>query len=244
MIRGSEKVIGKCGMTKRARKALGLRQVADIGLWAVDNGHKSCKWRTKACKDCYNVFLAHAHPVFANVWYGDKDELAWENTTSEAFKGLNRVRLCTRGDPFPTLKDVDRVGEWIRDNPTTLFWIPTRAWQMGLAGKYALNMPMIKAIEKNVMCYPNARVQASIDDWTKQHWQWLAKRRWSTMYFSKDDNTDPAAFYENGNVVKCRKTWDIVTNDRGRKVHRKGVCRTCRKGCFSEDRVDIWLKYH
>jgi hypothetical protein len=169
--------------------------------------------------------------------------------TSVGFSQLHRVRLNTRGEPFPNIREVERVAGWVADNPMTKFWIVCRAWQTGMHGSpenwYRLNTGMIKAIEEKVMIHPNAFVQASIDDWTSHHWPVLRDRGWSTMYFSRDLNPHPALGQDGANVRKCRKTWDRIRNPKtGRWMHRKGVCRTCRNGCFSDKRVDVWLKYH
>jgi len=247
--RHSMTVIPKGGMTKRARMDLGLRQCPDIGLWALDNGMGSCVWRTEACKDCYNRKTV-IYPAMKACWgKGGKDDQRWAAMTPEGFRGLSRVRLATRGDAFPNLRQIERVGEWVASNPNTKFWIPTRAWQTGQNGSpenwYRINRKMIRAIEDHVMIHPNAHVQASIDDWTSHHWFELKNRGWNTMFFSREHTDNPGLNQLGSNVIKCRKTWDILKSPTtGRPVHRKGVCRTCRNGCFSDKRVDVWLKFH
>jgi hypothetical protein len=209
----------------------------------------NCVWKTEACSHCYNQKTV-IYKDTARCWSpGGLDDVRWQGMRSEGFCGLHRVRLNTRGDAFPNIREVGRVAQWVSDNPMTKFWIVTRAWQTGMHGSpenwYRVNTGLMRAIEDQVMILPNARVQASIDDWTKQHWPVLRDRGWNTMYFSKDLNLHPALDKDGSNVVKCRKTWDTTRNPKtGRKVHRKGVCRTCRNGCFSGNRVDVWLKFH
>lgn len=247
--RVSKRVIPKAGMSKAERMRLGLRQVPDIGLWALDNGMGNCVWHTEACADCYNRKTI----IYSNMkacWSpGGLDDRRWAGATSKAFSGLYRVRLNTRGDAFPNIREVERVASWVRDNPNTKFWIVTRAWQTGMHGSpenwYRINEGMMRAVESKIMIYNNAYVQASIDDWTGHHWRELKDRGWNTMFFSRDNNPIPALGKEGSNVHKCRKTWDQIRNPKtGRLMHRKGVCRTCRSGCFSDSRVDVWLKFH
>lgn len=248
-MRASKKLIPTGGMTKRARQALGMRQCPDIGLWALDNGLGNCKWKTEACADCYN-WKTMIYSDTRKCWSpGGLDDQKWAGAVPGMFSGLNRVRLNTRGEPFSTVRNVHRVGEWVAANPRTLFWIVTRAWQTGQNGSpenwYRINEAFMKAIEENVRCYPNARVQASIDDWTAHHWPVLRDRGWSTMFYSKAGNVHPALGLEGSNVVKCRKTWTRVKDPQtGRYSHPKAVCRTCRTGCFAWNRTDVWLKYH
>jgi len=248
--RPSQKTIPHCGMRKTDRMALGLRQVPDIGLWALDSGMGTCVWRTEACADCYNRKTI-VYPGMKACWSpGGLDDRRWALATPKSFSGLYRVRLNTRGDSFPNIREVDRVASWVAGNPDTKFWIVTRAWQIGMHGSpknwYRLNSGMMKAIEDRVMIYKNAYVQASIDDWTGHHWETLRDRGWNTMHFSRAGNAIPALGKDGSNVVKCRKTWDLLPHPTraGRHIHRKSVCRTCRNGCFSEKRVDVWLKWH
>ena len=248
--RNSKRVIPSCGMSKKSRMNLGLRQVPDIGLWAVDNGMGNCVWRTEACVACYNRKTI-IYPSMKAAWSpGGLDDRNWARTTPASFSGLYRVRLNTRGDAFPNIREVERVAEWIAGNPNTKFWIVTRAWQTGMHGSpekwYRINTGMMRAIESKIMVYPNAYVQASIDDWTGHHWEVLRDHGWNTMFFSREGKPIPALEKVGSNVVKCRKTWDLLPHPtrKGRYIHRKGVCRTCRNGCFSDKRVDVWLKWH
>lgn len=241
----SEKYIPKGGMTKKARENMGMRQCPEIGLWALDNGIGNCKWRTPACKDCYNNNCMFYKDMKAAWSPGGKDDQCWAKATHENFKGLNRVRLNTRGEAFPDIANVLRVGQWVAANPNTKFWIVTRAWQLGTNGDMELNWPMIRAIEMFVMCHPNAYVMASMDAWTVQHWEVMADRGWSTIYYEKKNTPPPWLGNPKANVVKCRKTWTVVKSPKtGRPIHPKAVCKSCRTGCFADGRKDVWLKYH
>lgn len=246
--RGSDRTIPFCGMQKNTREALGARQCADIGLWAVDSDMGSCVWRTPACDYCYN--RKNKCGTFKRAWaVGGGDSDNWSTANEKTFNGLYRVRLNTRGEAFPTLSQVARVGSWVAANPNTKFWIVTRSWQMGMRGSpenwYKINEKFMQAIDNQIRIYKNAFVQASIDDWTKQHTAELINRGWNTMFFSKDNNPHPAENLENGNVVKCKKTWNRIKNPvTNRWMHKKGLCRTCTTGCFSNVRTDVHLKFH
>ena len=243
-MKASQKLIPFGGMTKKARKALGLRMCPDIGLWALDNGLGNCKWKTEACKDCYNWKMI-IYPDTKKAWSpGGLDDQRWENCESKAFKGLSRVRLNTRGEAFPDVEQVQRVGQWIKDNPNTKFWIVTRAHQTGMP-TYKANTKLIEAIEAHVMCHDNAKVMASLDEQTEHLWPSLKARGWNTIYYHRRNKAPEYNQDKQANMHKCRKTWEIRTNpETNRPVHLKGVCKTCRNGCFSDNRVDVRLKYH
>lgn len=245
-----KKAIGKCGMTKKARIALGLRQVASLGMWALDRGMGSCNM-TPACRECYNRTPGmKGRKSFMKAWgVGGKDDLAWAGASPECFKGLNRVRLCTRGEAFTSPCDVLRVATWIKANPKTLFWIPTRA--IYIKGSTKLNHVMIALLERSIKCLPNVRLLASIDPYTARHCETLIKRGWSTMYFETQGaprgfvkGSHPAAEVAGANIVYCAKTWDLFKGVDGRILHPHGLCRTCNKGCFQGGRVDVYLKNH
>ena len=89
-----KKAIGKCGMTKKARVALGMRQVASLGMWALDRGMGSCNM-TPACAECYNRTPGmKGRKSFMKVWGpGGKDDQAWAGAVPACFKGLARVAL-------------------------------------------------------------------------------------------------------------------------------------------------------
>ena len=247
-INRSASMIPQGGMTKVERVGRGLRQCKDIGLWVIDNGCGNCKFRTPACDDCYNRKMLRFVDMRKAWAQGGLDDQNWAKATPESFKGLSRVRLNTRGEAFSSLENIDRVADWVAGNPNTKFWMVTRAWQTGKNGSpenwFSINEPFLRAIENKIMVFSNARVMASIDDWTSQHWATLKDHGWSTIYFSKELNTHPALGLEGSNISKCRKTWTKVINENGRPVHLQGVCRNCRTGCFADCRVDVWLKYH
>lgn len=248
LLERTKTIIPFCGMSKKARCKLGARQCVDIGLWAVDSDKESCKWRTPACEHCYN--RKNFYGTFIRAWSkGGCDTRNWAKCSADTFRGLHRVRLNTRGEAFPSLSQVARVGEWVAANPNTKFWIVTRSWQIGMNGSpenwFSVNEKFMTAIDRQIRCYPNAFVQASVDDWTQRHMGMLIERGWNTMFFSKDNNPHPALGLEDGNVVKCAKTWNRVQNpETGRWLHQKGLCRVCNSGCFSSKRTDTWLKFH
>lgn len=246
----SKKAIGKCGMSKMVRKGLGLRQVPSLGLWALDRGMESCNM-TPACKECYNRTPGMlGRKSFMACWSpGGQDDTRFNACTGEAFKGLARVRLATRGEALRYAADVYRVAGWIRENPTTKFWIPTRA--IYIPGTSKLNLDMVSLIEDQIMGLNNARVMASIDPYTYGNTATLIKRGWSTMYFETQGapkgyvkGFHPADGLKDSNIVYCKKTWDLYKGADGRILHPHGVCRTCNKGCFQSERVDVWLKNH
>jgi len=245
---GLKSLIPAYGMPKVVREEQGLRQVPDLALWALDNSACNCKFRTPACNDCYNRKMLR-YSTFKSAWsQGGLDDQNWAKATPESFQGLARVRLNTRGEAFSSLENIDRVAEWVAGNPNTLFWIVTRAWQTGGNGSpenwYKINEPFISAIDQKIRIYKNAKVMASIDDWTSRHVKTLIERGWNTIFFSKENLEHPALFVAGSNVVKCKKTWLKIRNKNNRLVHPKGLCKTCKSGCFSDSRVDVWLKYH
>jgi hypothetical protein len=180
---------------------------------------------------------------------GGKDDQRFDACTSAAFKGLARVRLATRGEALRYPADVYRVAGWIRENPSTKFWIPTRA--IYIPGTANLNLDMVNLIEDQIMGLDNARVMASVDPYTAHNFNTLIRRGWNTMYFETQavpagyvKGLHPAASFKRSNVVYCKKTWDLYLDSRGRILHPHGVCRTCNRGCFQSDRVDVYLKNH
>lgn len=252
MCNRSKADIGACGMSKRDRTDLGLRQVPSLGLWALDRGMGSCNM-TPACRECYNRTPGMlGRKSFMAVWApGGKDDQRFEACTGEAFKGLARVRLATRGEALRHVCDVYRVAQWIRENPSTKFWIPTRA--IYIPGTAKLDSAMVALIEDQIMTLDNARVMASIDPFTAGNTAELIRRGWSTMYFETQavprgyvKGIHPAARVKvkGANIVYCKKTWDLYKGADGRILHPHGVCRTCNRGCFQAARVDVYLKNH
>jgi hypothetical protein len=241
--------IGRCGMSFAAREACGLRRSEGIGLWALDRGAVSCVWRTRACRDCYNRRISWAYKAMGTAWLtpDGSDSARWARARSEAFSGLSRVRLCTRGEAFASPDDVFRVRGWISANPSTLFWIPTRAWCTGL--EHGWNYGMVSLLEREILPLSNARVMASVDPFTAHMMPGLVQRGFSTMYFESYEipsgyvsGVHPGAGY--GNVIKCRKTWSVRKDPAtGRLAAPHGLCRSCGV-CFGTARVDVWLRNH
>lgn len=206
-----------------------LRYVADIGLYALERGEGSCVWRTEACTRCYNRDIARFSVLLRKAWRpGGPDDRRWAAATAKAFSGLERVRLCTRGEPITEGVDAVRIAGWARANPGTLFWVPTKCWQTGVRLGHRLNTPMIEVVEAELFPLQNVRVMASVDPYTARHFDVLDRRGWSTTYFGTEmphPGRDP---------VRCRKTWEKL----------KKACARCEDGCFSGDQVHVWLREH
>lgn len=241
-------MIGRNGMSFAAREAFGLRRSEGIGLWALDRGRDSCRWHTRGCLDCYNKRLCRAYKNTGKSWSPDgSDNDRWKRATPEAFRGLARVRLCTRGEPFSNKEDVYRIREWIVRNPSTKFWIPTRAWCTGM--QHGWNYSMVELLEREILPLANSRVMASVDPFTAHMIPKLVDRDWSTMYFESYEipvgyvsGVHPAE--DVGNVVKCRKTWNVRKDPKtGRLAAPHGLCQTCNV-CFGSERVDVFLRNH
>lgn len=206
-----------------------LRWVTDLGLYALERGEGSCVWRTSACDRCYNRDIARFSVLLRMSWRpGGPDDRRWESARAETFSGLDRVRLCTRGEPITNGLDVHRIAEWARANPETLFWLTTRSWQTGAGLGHKINRPMMGAIESVLFPVDNVRVMASMDAFTSQHFGALNGRGWSTTYFGTE------APHPSPDAMKCRKTWQKI----------KGACASCEDGCFSARQVHVWLREH
>ena len=218
-------------MYEKKRLSVGLRWIRALGMWALDRGSGSCVWRTTACERCYSRGFARVYPLMKARWEpGGKDDKFWHAATPEIFEGLDRVRLCTRGEPITRVSDVMRIYQWATHNPETTFWLTTKAWQAGICRGYCMNDWIMREVESLLMAkVSNVKVLASVDPFTSHYFNLLVERGWSTIFFG-DDRQHPAG----EDAFKCSKTW-----------HRKtGACAVCRDGCFSEDRVDVWLKEH
>ena len=139
-------------------------------------------------------------------------------------KQLDRVRLMQRGEAFKDETDITRVKDILKENPDTVFWIPTRAW----------TKPHLRElIEKEIMPYENVRVNASLDYSNVDKPELLEgiRGKWSTMYFGIDEvNKNPLG----ETMVKCPKTFD----------HKLGHCATCEVGCFNKGVTNVHLKAH
>jgi len=228
----------------------GLVYSKALGMFNLNRGGGSCR-RTPACADCYVNRSCQAYKLTKKAWTpGGTDDKNWSKASSEVFEGLGRVRIASRGEALRTKADVDRVVAWVKDNPDTLFWIPTRAIYKN-RGK-DLDQGHMEYIEYHLASLPNARVLASLDPFTAHHWPMLEKRMWSTMFYEsknmpkgyKFKGTHPAKGQDGAKIHFCTKTWDLYFADNGRVVGPKGSCATCENGCFELSRVDVWLRNH
>ena len=114
-------------MTAKARQDGGLIYSKALGMFVLNRGGDSCR-RTPACKDCYVYRSCRAYKNTKLAWgLNGVDNLNWARCTAEVFQDLARVRLASRGEVLRSKADVDRVVSWVKANPETLFWIPTRA---------------------------------------------------------------------------------------------------------------------
>lgn len=218
-----------------------IRFVKEIGLFAFSRGRATCRWRTSWCKRyCYNRKFYRVNPRLGE--FDELDDKFWRETSAEEFavaipSGIERFRFAVRGEIWIDLKDVMKVRRVLKARPDTLFWIPTRAWQV---------MRMQEPIEDLIMPLPNARVMASIDPTTSTYtFNALGRRGWSTVF--SGDNEDPRQMQlfdisgsgrfsekKTASMVHCEKTWH----------HAAGHCAGCTDGCFSCERVDVHLKRH
>lgn len=222
-------------MKRVERIRAGLRWVVDLGVWTLDRGEDSCVWKTKACERCYNRDIARFAPWLQKCWgTGGSDDQRWDAATSDIFRGLDCVRLCTRGEPIVNVGDMARIAEWASDNPATIFWLTTRAWQRGIDCdyEYELNVSLMSAMAHYLLSLSNVRLLLSVDPYTVQHLPLLQLGGWSTNYFGSE-----LPHPDDGVVFRCPKTWQGM----------KGACGKCfeeRRGCFSDHQVDVWLKEH
>ena len=204
--------------------------VHDIGMFAWERSRKSCVHRSKFCAaNCYNKKLYRTFPnmvkqesLLDEAW----DTFDYANLRRELLnkhKQTKRVRGCTRGENFKDADDVIKMYYIVMLNPDTVFWLPTRAWR---------DASLKRSIEGTIMKLPNARVQASMDPSnTLADWYMVINRGWSTMFFGDDDMLETPL----GNrMIKCQKT----------HKHLKGVCATCKRGCFSANQNHVHLKQH
>ncbi|KGM36189.1 hypothetical protein P409_00650 [Inquilinus limosus MP06] len=201
----------------------------------------SCtKVATSFCKaTCYNNKL---EKVFTRIRKRDvKNETFWQQLTGATFRAIlkrkrrvvARFRGMTRGENFSSHEDVWRWSDILKENPDTLFWLPTRAWWD--PEKQRLNLWQILEIEAAVMSLPNARVQASVDPSNIAGWAAIEARGWGVMFYG-DDNPNlrsPSGL----KAFHCPKTFR----------HLKGHCGICRAGCFDKDLASkrfVHLKQH
>ena len=204
----------------------------DIGMFAINRPiEKSCHHKTKFCEStCYNnkLYAAFGHAMNPKDIL---DENAWqENNSSELARTLSRkrnqtkrVRLMSRGEAFADLNDIDRVENILKDNPDSIFWIPTRSWR---------NSILWSQVDR-LRDYDNVRILASMDPSnTAEDWQQISDLKLSTMFYG-DDNLKTTPIGEK--FFKCPKTWKHLT----------GHCGICKAGCFKSNKpVNVYLKQH
>ena len=197
-----------------------LRSCPDIGMPTIDRPHASCRWRSAWCRvSCYNLkfwrwpTVKALEPRLAHDWtHLDASALARQ---LHRFPFHDRLRLCTRGEPLADPTDVDRLVDLARAVPSTLLWIPTRAWR----APWADQLTRLRQL-------PNVRCMASTDPTTTpDELRQLRAAAWSVMFTGDDDR--PHGW-------PCPKTWH----------HAFGHCRYCRAGCFSTRRVEVHLRTH
>lgn len=215
-----------------------LRYCADIDLWALDRGLKSCVFATDFCRQhCYNKKLYKVYP--AMLGRDEQNDAYWNSTYSWDIaqdigkamahkKGAsNRFRFCTRGEALGTISDIIRVIILADTLPDVLFWVPTRSWRS--VGKRTNSLGQhndMYALLMKAKLLPNLRIMASIDPTTTtQELTTLKTHGWSTISFGVP--------VEERHFL-CPKTHDGI----------KGACSTCQEGCFSSGQVNVHLKEH
>jgi len=205
-----------------------IRFCKDIGMNAIDRSRElSCVWKTEYCdKWCFNNPIeVRFHKTIPKKDQRNDEFWSWldgdklNKILSRKRKPVDRLRLCTRGEPLATADDVFKVLDFAIKNREVDFWVPTRAWR---------NELMSAMIHSELWDIDNIFLLASIDPSNSEdEVQALKKAGWSTMYFGKDE-------VEEGSF-KCPKTY--------RKI--EGHCSICKGGCFNKKkRVDVHLKYH
>lgn len=237
-------------MNKIDRIRGGLVWSNALGMFNLNRGSQSCK-KTPACEDCYVGRSTQVFRYTRLAWSpGGRDDQNWAKIQPNVFTGLARVRIASRGEGLRTKADVARVVTWVKANPDTLFWIPTRAIYKN-RGK-DLDVDHMNLITNTLASLPNARVIASLDPFTAKHWVTLRDANWSTMFYESSNvpkdyqhsGSHPARGKKGANIHFCAKTWDLYLAENGRVVSPKGNCKSCGQGCFDEKRVDVWLRNH
>lgn len=208
------------------------RPINDIPEWGVEG---TCDHRTEFCNTtCYNIKLYRIFPdmIPADVvrerwWQQDRQEEVADILARKRSKQTSRARMCSRGEPFKGMRDIDRVKRLAAATPDTQWWVPTRAWRD----------PILRAlIDSEIRPLPNVVVLASMDPSnTPEEWADIKMLGWSTMFYGDDD----MLVSPNGDrMFKCPKTWG----------HVEGACAVCKNGCFKElvkgERVDVHLSRH
>jgi len=208
-----------------------------IEMWALDRPVASCTHCTSFCRrNCYTqkAYRQYHHAMPAadikneHRWglltgEGLAKEIAGKSNRSRARK-TDRVRFCTKGEPFSELADIDKVRDIAVSSPGTLFWVPTRAWR---------REAFRAKIEEELFDIPNLRIMASIDPSnSREEVQAIDKAGWSKMFFRIDY------------VAEAEKTFGIKFS-LCPKTHegQHGSCQTCNL-CFGDGQNNVHLKKH
>jgi hypothetical protein len=134
---------------------------------------------------------------------------------------IHRFRLCARGEPISEVQDLVRLRKLALLNQHTLFKIPTRSWRD----------PVMRSNYGIIDRLPNIRLIASIDPSNTLKELEIASS-YKTLFFGNDEHHPFEAF--DIPVIKCKSKWE----------HIKGMCNTCRNGCFDKEVTHVWLKEH
>ena len=208
-----------------------------IQMWAIDRPVASCTHCTPFCRQhCYTrkAYTQYHHMMPASdikneyrwgILTGDglAKEIAGKSNRSRIRK-IDRVRFCTKGEPFSELADVDKVRDIAFSSLDTLFWIPTRAWR---------HQEFRIKIEESLLDLGNLRIMASLDPSNnKTEALSLKKSGWSTMFFGMDDVEEAEATF-GIKFAKCLKTHKGLI----------GSCQSCNL-CFGAEQINVHLKKH
>lgn len=197
----------------------------DIGLFTLDRGKDTCIYSTAFCRaHCYNNKM---YNIFGKRMCGRdiKNEEFWQHAFGEDIyntllykrHSTDRIRLCSRGEPFIDASDVYRIGNWASYMANTKILIFTKAWR---------NDIIKELIELHLFKYSTLFIFASLDPDTLQNYDQLKESGWRVTFFG-DDN------FQHNNFIKCPKTWE----------HKKDYCNKCNY-CFNRWNKDIHFKMH
>ena len=198
----------------------------DVGMFSINRSCASCKHATSFCSEnCYNIKL---YKAFGHVIRpaDERNDLTWDvlngfwldKFLSRKRNQTHHVRFASRGEALADVEDVYKVAEIVSYNKDRMFSLPTRGWR---------DKEIKEACEKILFPIKNIYMRASIDPSNPdKEVDALKEAGWPTFFFG-DDSKIKGRF-------KCPKTWK----------HLRGVCPKCKKGCFSDKRVDIHLKQH
>jgi hypothetical protein len=211
-----------------------MRWTKDIGMFTLDRSREdSCIHKTDFCDTtCFNNKLEIAFKHAIEPKDIKNDEAWYNNDTKGLAKALSRkrnqtsrVRLMSRGEAFKDITDTVRVMRILRDNPDSIFWIPTRAWRDKELWDKIKDIPKL---------FNNVRILWSFDPSNSiSDWKLSVDSGQSVMFYGDDELLSDPVTKER--MFKCPKT------------HKKldGHCNICKGGCFRADkRVIVHLKQH